>query len=147
MLNYKQFSNFTHRTLNSIGLGGAEAQMATEMIVAHESKGGTYLRQMDGGPALGVIQMEKLTHDSIWANCDNIGKYALEMGITEEFDRLEYDLLYNIFMARMYLLMDTRPLPKTPEEMARYLKAYYNTPKGKAKASDYYMAWLNWKKQ
>lgn len=137
MIYYPHFRDFTIRTIQEMIAFRIEAVTAISMIVAHESKGGTYLRQLRGGPALGAIQMEPDTHDDTWLHCDSIKKRAAMLGIRENVEALEYDLRYNIFMARCRLLMDTRPLPRDEEGMARYLKGYWNSAGGKASSEEY----------
>jgi hypothetical protein len=144
-------------TLKEIAKGiGAKPVLAITMIIAHESKGGNYLKQIGGGPALGIIQMEPTTHDSIWDNGDSIWDNAFLMGIVtkDEFDnkrqplagRLIYDLRYNVFMARQYLFMDTAPLPSTPYQMSAYLKDYWNSAGGAADSNSYLRDYELWGK-
>ena len=143
MLNFYQFKNLTERTLKQMCAYSEEATKAIMMIVAHESKCGSYIRQV-GGPALGVIQMEPFTHDSLWEYADNIAINARKLCIVENLDALEWDLRYNIFMARSMLLTDPKPLPKSIKEISVYLKTFYNTTKGKAKETDYFDAYKRW---
>ena len=111
------------------------------MIAAHESHMGKYRRQLGGGPALGIYQIEPTTHDSIWDNCDSIDKLAKRMNIKRDVFQLIDDDRYSTFIARCYLLMDVNPLPKTPEKMAQYCKDYWNRT-GKATPKDYLNAYL-----
>lgn len=144
-------------TLKEIPKGiGAKAVQAITMIIAHESKGGNYLKQIGGGPALGIIQMEPTTHNSIWDNGDSIWDNALLLGIVSAEDhdqflmppaeRLIYDLRYNVFMARQYLFMDENPLPSTPYQMSAYLKDYWNSAGGAADSNSYLRDYELWGK-
>lgn len=144
-LDYQIFKACTATVLRRIGAHKTEAVLAIEMIVGHESKGGRYWRQLGGGPARGVIQMESWVHDDTWAHCDNIRRYAARGDFTQDVDLLSTDLDYNIFMARMRLIMDVRPLPSTPEAMAHYLKDYWNSGQGKASAAKYLNDWQEWR--
>ena len=144
MLDYKHFQVRCRHLLNTIRANSPEACMAIEMIVAHESKGGEYWRQLGGGPALGIIQMEPTTHDDVWKNCDNIRVYAARARIKRDLNRLCDSVEYNIFMARMRLIMDVNPLPDNPEKMAHYLKKYWNSDGGKASAAKYLNNWQEW---
>jgi len=113
------------------------------MICAHESLGGKHRRQIGGGPALGIFQIEPVTHNSVWDNSDSIRARAQRFGIKEDVSKLETDDRYSIFVARHYLAMDVNPLPKTPEAMADYCKSYWNRT-GKATPEKYlndYRAW------
>lgn len=123
-------------TLKEMNHYSTEAIELLLMIAAHESKLGKYRRQIGGGPALGIYQIEPDTHDSIWDNCDSIDKLANNMGIVRNVGSLVDDDRYSTFVARCYLLMDKNPLPKTPEAMAQYCKDYWNRT-GKATAQQY----------
>lgn len=114
------------------------------MIIAHESSGGKHRRQIGGGPALGIYQIEPPTHNSIWDNSDTIHGRAVKFGIKRDLSQLEHNDKYSTFVARHYLLMDKNPLPKTTEEMARYCKAYWNRT-GKATPEKYLNDYLRWK--
>ena len=130
-------------TLNEIRKGfSSEAVMAIQMIVAHESSGGKYLAQKNG-PALGIIQMEPVTHDSVWKYGDSIKANAIALGIKQDVNQLPYDLRYNVFMARQKLFMDKGALPKDPMEMSKYLKVHWNGD-GKATPEKYYRDYINW---
>ena len=123
-------------TLNEMNRYSPEAVELLFMIAAHESKLGKYRRQIGGGPALGIYQIEPVTHDSIWDNCDSIYMLAKQMNIVRNVDALVNDDRYSTFVARCYLLMDKKPLPKTPEAMAKYCKSYWNRT-GKATPEQY----------
>lgn len=144
MLRFAQFKDLTERTLKEMGAYSDEATKAIMMIVAHESRGGSYIRQV-AGPALGVIQMEPATHESLWDHADNIRHNARKLDIKKNVDALEWDLRYNIFMARSMLLTDPNRLPSGTGAMSAYLKRFYNTEKGKAGVYDYKLAYEDWK--
>jgi hypothetical protein len=146
MIYYPHFKDLCVRTLKDMRAYKPEAVLAVSMIVGHESSGGKYLVQGNKGPARGIIQMEGWVHNSVWDNCDNILVYASRLQIEEDVAKLEYDLRYNIFMARCRLIMDTNPLPLTERDMAKYLKRYWNSEGGKASAQKYqddYSIWIN----
>ena len=84
-------------------------------IAIHESKGGTYLKQIKG-PARGVFQVEPFTESDIWNTYLKYRPerydYALSLlpaGFVENDgedvvilkDALTHDLRYSLFMARM----------------------------------------------
>ena len=116
---------------------------------AIESNCGYYIKQV-GGPALGVWQMEPVTHDDIFANCDAMQdcdndmshfKYkALQLSTTynmdEDFEAVQSDLIdspkYACAMARLKYSMDKAPLPDHNDIKAvyDYYKRIYNTPLG-----------------
>lgn len=144
MIKYQHFREIMEDTCSTLKLYKPEFILALSMIIGHESKGGYYLRQHPVGEGLGMIQMERKTHDSIWEHCDNIQLYAKRLGVTRNVNKLKYDLQYNIFMARMYFIMDTNPFPKTEQGMAEYLKSYWNSEKGAATPAKYIADYRNW---
>lgn len=131
------------------------AVMAIQMIIAHESQRGHYISQLHGGPAAGFIQMEKRTHDSVWRYGETVWANAVLAGIITtgdnrlrappSFDRLLYDLRYNIFMARQRLFMKPEAFPNSPEAMSVYLKKHWNSVAGAADPDSYLKDWLKWK--
>tara|TARA_R110002167_G_scaffold104166_3_gene268697 strand:- start:4308 stop:4772 length:465 start_codon:yes stop_codon:yes gene_type:complete len=140
-------------TLKEIPSGySPEAVMASQMIVGHESLGGEYIAQTRG-PALGIIQMEPLTHDDVWRYGDSIWKNAVLLGIITKYqrlmkkhpkaDRLIYDLRYNIFMVRQKLFMDKEGLPDNAHDMSVYLKKNWNGD-GKATPKEYLNDFAGW---
>ncbi|WP_328286209.1 hypothetical protein [Kozakia baliensis] len=54
-------------TLAALGLGSPSAVNLVTGTALAESRG-AYLRQINGGPALGFWQMEPATHDDCWEN-------------------------------------------------------------------------------
>jgi len=139
-------------TLHEIPKGySPEAVMAIQMIIAHESMKGEYIKQVKG-PALGLIGMEPFTHSQVWKFGDSIYKNAELLKIVTPGlgvknipspNRLIYDLRYNVFMARQKLFMAPGALPKEPGEMAHYLKKHWNGD-GKATATKYHYDYNNW---
>ncbi len=142
-MTYQQFKALCAEALLDWGLHSDHCVELMAMICAHESLGGKHRRQIGGGPALGLFQIEPPTHNSIWDNSDSIRARAQRYGIKEDVSKLETDDRYSIFVARHYLAMDRNPLPKTPEEMAAYCKSYWNRT-GEATPEKYindYRAW------
>ncbi len=139
-------------TLKEIPKGMSSiASIAVQMIIAHESKRGQYIEQINGGPALGWIQMERATYDAVWAHGDSVWKNALKLGIISStckepppFERLLYDMRFNVFMARQRLFMKTERFPSTPLGMSAYLKKYWNTTRGAADNLSYLDDWESW---
>jgi len=132
-----------------------ESINAVMMIIAHESVNGFYLVQLKG-PALGMIQMEPLTHNETWKWGDTIWINALtcEIITQQEFDskshpkpdRLIYDLAYNVFMCRQRLFMKKGALPTGMHELSNYLKNAWNSAYGKAEDYSYVHSYNNWNK-
>ena len=129
-------------TLEKIPKGYSnEALMAFMMCVAHESTRGEYIKQVNG-PALGLIQMEPKTHNSVWKFGDSVWDNALLLGIitADEYnkklhpkpERLIYDLVYNVFMFRQRMFMKPKPIPKNGSAISMYLKEHWNSIHGAA---------------
>jgi len=55
-------------TLLHLGMHSVAAAQLCFGTIAHESRGGYYLAQIGGGPALGIAQVEPATHRDNWAN-------------------------------------------------------------------------------
>jgi hypothetical protein len=113
--------------------------------VAQESQF-TYTRQVGGGPARGLCQIESATEVSLWA--DYLAyQPALAAYITARCGRggpdeqaLEYDMIYGILLARtIYYWRDPEPLPAVDdvEEAASRWKLWYNTPAGAGTEQQY----------
>jgi hypothetical protein len=150
MINPSQLRDLITRVLKEIPSGYSnDAVELLMMIAAHESKLGTYLKQVDG-PALGVFQIEPATHDDTWMNGDSCEINASHFGYIWEgestADKLEYDLQYQIFIARQKLFMISEPIPPSnmDDDMSEYCKKYWNTESGKADAFDYFNAYLDY---
>ena len=115
------------------------------MTAAHESRFGTYLKQI-GGPARGVFQMEPTTEQDIWSNFLRYKrplytKITRVVPETSDFDQMSTNLVYQIAMARVHYWRVPEPLPETTEGCAEYWKKYYNTHKGKGSADSAIMAY------
>jgi hypothetical protein len=142
-MKYTDFKHFCTEALLDWGLHSDHCVELLAMIAAHESLGGKYRKQI-GGPALGLFQIEPVTHNSVWDNSDSIRARAKRYGVTEDVSKLESDDRYSIWVARHYLAMDKNPLPKTPEAMAAYCKSYWNRT-GKATPEKYLNDWQAWR--
>lgn len=132
-----------------------KARIAVQMIIAHESERGEYIRQLGGGPAMGWIQMERTTYFSTWAHGDSIWRNAKKVGIINDkeykkrivpdVNRLLYDMRFNIFMCRQRLFMKPAALPEGLVDISIYLKKHWNTATGSASDNSYLDALLLWK--
>lgn len=115
-----------------------DAEELLLLTAAQESHLGGYIKQVEG-PALGIFQMEPRTDQDIHENflphnppllsrvCDFIPKGF------GRIEGLQWDLGYQIVMARMQYWRQSEPLPpyKEVERMAQYWKKWYNTEAGK----------------
>lgn len=130
----KQFQDLIERTLKNMELYSESATNLLLGTAAQESHFGTYLRQLGGGPALGVFQMEPETEIDIW---NNYLRYRISRdimvtriaGVTgPSVAALEANLIYQIVMARLHYkrIKDPFPPPKDIDGLARYWDQHYN---------------------
>jgi hypothetical protein len=121
------------------------------MTAAHESKGGTFLRQvgMEGEEgAFGVYQMEIATHDDIYENYLDYDCYLRSLVLASTSLGVSY-----------YRVPEALPFPPPMDQcidmqhrdslylwdLAKYAKKYYNTEAGKATPEKYYQDYLAWR--
>lgn len=135
--------------LKDMGMYSQAAENLLVMIAAHESKMGTYLKQIKG-PALGIYQMEPVTAIDIQDNFikkrpdlhERVKGYMTGMGGGRKHD-LAANLMFQTALARVFFLRFKEPLPAADdlEGLAAYAKKYWNTYLGKATAADYLKAY------
>ena len=110
---------------------------------AQESHLGRYRKQLGGGPALGIFQMEPATFDDI---VKNYLRYKPELAARIErvarisrfkAEDLENNDLLATCMARVHYLRVREAIPSDLEGWARYWKRYYNTPLGKGTEEEF----------
>lgn len=110
---------------------------------AQESHLGRYRKQLGGGPALGIFQMEPATFDDI---VKNYLRYKPELAARIErvarisrfkAEDIENNDLLAICMARVHYLRVREAIPSDLEGWARYWKRYYNTPLGKGTEEEF----------
>jgi hypothetical protein len=159
MIDFNQFKEHvvvpTLKYLDSEIPYSEEAVDLLMMTCAHESRGGTYLRQkgMTGTEgAFGVYQMEMATHKDIWENFINFrrGWTGFIMEQNEDYTRLVSDLAYATAMARVHYWRVPEALPSKGDTnymsaLGDYAKKYYNTHLGKATSSKYVTDYLDWR--
>lgn len=146
MIHKEQLRNLIRETLEHMGTKYATPS-AVELLMmtcAHESRLGSYLKQVNG-PALGLFQMEPDTLDDLWDNYINYHKdIEWHFDLYQAWDtpdELTWNHKFAIVAARLQYYRVTEALPGQPEELARYAKQYWNTDLGKAEASDYLEAY------
>jgi len=110
------------------------------LTAAAESQMGRFVRQM-GGPALGIFQMEPLTHDDIWTHyiTPNVATVLsrwlpAQAQIAElAHEQLIGNIWYAAAMCRLHYRRVSAPLPEATDTsgLAAYWKQHYNTPKGR----------------
>ena len=117
------------------------------MIASHESQMGRWLRQIGGGPARGVFQIEPETmHDNYVNFIDLHPSLAAEIRAVTgcdmpSLDQLQFNPLYGAIHARLKLDRSPGAIPSEHQLMAEYLKQYYNSPDGAATPGDYLSAY------
>lgn len=150
MLDNAQFRALIVRpTLEIIGLYSQEAEDLLVMTMAHESKGGTYIKQK-GGPALGIYQMEHRTFEDIYSRilkksplmCESIS-LACGMNATrlDDHEDLVGNLYFATAIARIYYTQFNEPIPKDINSLSLYAKKFWNRT-GKATPEQYLRAYL-----
>lgn len=112
---------------------------------ATESHLGYWLRQ-EGGPALGIYQMEPATEWDIWNNYLAFRpelRRAVQRISTGRKEELVTNHAYATVMARLQYRRAPKPLPEAGdlEGQAKYYKQYYNTPLGKGSVEKYLADW------
>lgn len=135
--NKYQFESLIFRVLKLADLHSESAVKLILGTAAQESKFGTYIRQIKG-PALGFLGMEPQTEIDIWENFlvfrPELAKKVIVISDTcGPSPGLEWNLAYQILMARIHYLRVPEALPhhEDIEGMGKYWKNYYNTHEGK----------------
>jgi len=135
--------------LTALALPNPEA--ATELLLAtamQESACGNMIVQEGGGPALGIWQMETVTHDDVWTNflayqttlAAEVASFLC--GQLPRADQLIGNLYYSCAMARVQYYRSPDPLPAVGDvdgQAAYYLRVY--NAGGKATAAEFVTNW------
>lgn len=133
-LNYNQIKDLIEKTLQEYNLYSESAVNLLLGTLAQESKFGTYLKQLGGGPALSMFQIERPTFN--WLKHAYMNKYNLQ---DVEFEDLEWNLKLAILFCRLryYVVPAALPDANDIQGLAEYWKNYYNTYLGKGKVSEF----------
>lgn len=130
-------------TLKQINLFSDDAVNLVLGTIAQESEYGKYRRQIGGGPALGICQMEPNTFNDIVNNFlsyrKSLSAMILDTCILTEFNSedLETNDRLAICMCRVQYLRAKEPIPITLEGCAHLYKLRYNTPLGAATEQEF----------
>lgn len=141
-----QFRWLVRTVLNEIQLYSPEAEDIVVETCAQESKFGTFLKQLGGGPARGPFQMEPETENDIWKNLlryhsDMRDRLRAISGVVVASPwQMTVNLAYSTAMCRYKYVMCPGPVPSTLEGRAAYWKKYYNTPLGAGTVEEYIKA-------
>ena len=143
-------AQFTELVINpALDVLELNSQAARELLLgtAIQESGLRYLKQLGGGPALGLFQMEPATHKDIW---DNYLRYRGELKARIDVlcrlpieEMLVTNLLYAAAMCRIHYLRAPDPLPEAGdlEGQAAYWKKWYNTAQGAGTVEHYIRNW------
>lgn len=136
------FNQVVVPTLEETGSYSLPASQCVTLLTITESAGLKYRRQLGGGPALGLWQMERPTFD--WLHDQKLprrpifrdGLRAIVDRILGEGTPITFDLLEHCdpvacAFARLRLLADPKPIGNTLVDHARTWKRVYNTVQGK----------------
>lgn len=130
--------------LRALSMDSEAAQNLLLGTAAVESRLGTYVHQVGGGPALGIWQMEPVTHADIWRNylrhrkplADGVLMLVpplfrdLDPEVPVDADALIASPMYAAAMARLHYRRYPEPLPAANDwaGMAALWKLRYNGP-------------------
>ncbi|MBR0560029.1 hypothetical protein [Neokomagataea anthophila] len=127
--------------LSALGLWSSAAENLLVGTALAESRA-VYVRQVGGGPALGLWQMEPATHDDCWLNFLNFpaqsrfatAVLAMIARDINPVEQLVCNLRYACAMARVRYYRAQEPLPAATDAagLSLYHKHHYNTAQGAA---------------
>jgi len=130
--------------LAALRLGGPAAERLLLGTALTES-GLVHLRQVGGGPALGLYQIEPATHRDLWrtylayrpALAARLLRLAAPTGPGDA--QLVWNLGYATGVARLIYRRRPEPLPPADdlEGLARYWKAHFNSAAGRGGVADF----------
>lgn len=129
--------------LNCIGCYSPDAVNLVLGTIAQESHYGKYRRQIGGGPALGIAQMETATFNDIVNNFlayhKDLRERILKCANVDRFDA--NDLVNNdrlaIAMCRMSYWRRPNRIPTRIEDLAAFWKRFYNTEGGAGTVNEF----------
>ena len=139
----KKLKELITSVLKELNLYSGDAVNLLMGTAAQESHLGKYRKQLGGGPALGIFQMEPATFNDI---VNNYLRYKPELASRIErvasisrfkAEDIENNDLLAICMARVHYLRVKEAIPSDLEGWARYGKRYYNTPVGKGPEEEF----------
>jgi hypothetical protein len=146
-MNSLQLRTLIKAVLVKMGHFSKEAEDLLMLTAAQESHCGKYIRQIGGGPARGIFQMEPFTLDDIFTNYlafrPDLAKTAEQFQSQAPDLDLEGNLLFQIAVARILYIRIPAAIPKRGDfpgnnsgfenyimALARYWKSHWNTVAG-----------------
>jgi len=132
-------------TLKSLDLWSIEAEQLVLGTACQESECGRWLKQLGGGPAVGIYQMEPATHDDIWKNFLEYKEVLVDKLAAFYFDGNSNELVGNLYyataMCRIHYLRVPEAIPVGLRKQAEYWKRFYNTELGAGTIDEYIQSW------
>lgn len=139
----RQLRDLIKRVLVTLDLHSESAENLLMGTAAQESGLGEYIRQIGGGPALGIFQMEPATFKDIVQNYlqykPDLAKQIMAVSGVNALrsEYLEYNLALSICMCRVHYLRVSEKMPENLVGWAKYWKEYYNTRLGKGTEEEF----------
>jgi hypothetical protein len=149
MLDNVQFrTKILQPALQDIDCYSKDAEELLVAIMAHESKGGSYVAQIDGdaNSAIGVYQMEPFTYDTLWNTyLSNDAPLAARILNSLRYlqrppsEHLVFNLKLSTIMTRVFFLRlpDVLPEKEDLDGIWSLYKKYYNSSKGSATKEEF----------
>jgi len=151
MMDAKQFrEQIVRPTLEYLEPEIPYTRAAEDLIVgtAMQESNLTYVRQLDDGPALGLLQMEPATYSDIHSNYlsyrpdldQKVRRLAAQRWHGPvPADEMIANVPYAVAMARVHYRRVSEPLPPAHNaaELGRYWKLHYNTKLGKGTIGEF----------
>ena len=148
--NYKQFKGLVREVLSQFDTQNVmTSDSAINLILgtcAQESLFGTYIRQLNNGPGLGVFSFERNTEIDMWQHylqrkkeiSKQLSRVCGVVGPDNNFAMI-WNLAYQIIMVRLYYWRDPTPLPEANDVYAlgEYWNRVYNKNPEKGTTQDF----------
>ncbi len=139
-MNALQLRELIEYVLKDMDMYSESAVELLMLTAAVESRGGQDIRQIGGGPARGIFQMEPDTEKDIWLNYlwfrDNKANIVRRYDTAGTGD-LWWNIGYQIVLARYHYYRIPVALPSADDVngLAHYWKKHWNTINGKGTVS------------
>lgn len=136
--------------LLSLDLYSDKAERLVLGTACQESECGLWIKQLGGGPGIGIYQMEPDTFNDIWNNYldfkptlrEKVLKWVFDIGLNGDSAReMVGNLYYATAMCRVHYYRVPEPIPDYLAGQAAYWKKYYNTEDGRGTGFQYINAW------
>ena len=153
MLSVPQFRELIIKPALTVIDGYSQAAEELVLGTAIQESGMQYIKQPDGGPALGLFQMAPAMHDYIWDSflqfreelADKVRTLAApNNGNNPSSNELIGNMWYGAAMCRIHYLRVPDALPEAGDipGMAAYWKEFYNTFEGSGTEEEFEENWF-----